>query len=236
MSVSGPKPKPRNQIRHRNKPVHDWTEVPNVPFDEAPRLPPSPARPPALTPPEPPRPLGLNGRELWNRAWAMALTPPDGDQLLQLCEQVDERAALRVTVLRDGDWRERNGLRQLDAQVTAGLVALADAQEERRPKSWPAATKRWYRAISHLPHCALWTEAEWQFAHDTACLVAAYHAGNHRLAQEIRTRERMMGTTADARRDMRIRYVEADAEPEIDPAATPAVTAMADYRRSVSAL
>jgi hypothetical protein len=233
MPITGRKPKPRDQIRHRVPPVHDWTEVADLPFEQAPRLPAAPARPPKLQPPAPARPLGGPGRELWDRAWSAATSPPDADRLLQLCEQVDERQGLRVRVLKDGDWRDRNGLRQLDAQVTAGLVALADAQEDRRPATWPAATRRWWRAVSRLPHCVLWTDGDWQFAMDTASLVAAFHAGNHRLAQEIRTRERIMGTTADARRDLRIRYVPpVDAA---DPLADRSVTAMADYRRSVTA-
>lgn len=232
MPVAGRKPKPRDQIRHRVPPVHEWTEVADVPFEDAPPLPRAPARPSRLTAPEPTRPLGKAGRELWERAWSTATTPPDTNALLQLCEQMDERLALRLKVLRDGDHRDRSALRTLDHQVNAGLVALADDQDARRPATWPAATKRWWRAVTRLPHCSLWTDADWQFAADTACLVAAFHAGAHSLAAEIRKRERVMGTTADARRDLRIRYVDAQNEPVAD---TAAVTAMADYRRSVTA-
>jgi hypothetical protein len=231
MPVIGRKPKPDGQKRNRMKPVHEWTDVPNVPFDSGPPLPRSPAKPPVLEPPEPKRPLGGPGQDLWDRAWRMASVPPDSEQLLQLCEQVDERQSLRVRVLRDGDWRDRNGLRQLDAQVHAGLTKLANDQDD-RPASWPAATKRWWRAVSRLPHCTMWTEADWQFALDTAYLVAAFHIGNHRLAMEIRVRERIMGTTADARRDLRIRYVDATPPEAKDD---PSVTAIADYRRSVQA-
>lgn len=219
-------------MRHRVKPVHDWTEVPNLAFEDGPPLPRSPQRPPALVAPEPAYPLGVNGRELWNRAWSTATTPPDGDQLVQLCQQVDERAALYFVVLRDGDWRDRNALRALDAQITAGLVRLSDRQDVTRPATWPAATRRWWTAVSRLPHCVAWTDADWQFARDTAHIVAAFHAGNLSVAQEIRRRERIMGTTADARRDLRIRYVD-PLEPEVTT--NPSVTAMADYRRSVQA-
>ena len=48
----------------------------------------------------------------------------DAETVLILCEQIDERQALRVRVLRDGNWRDRTGLRQLDAQVMAGLAVL----------------------------------------------------------------------------------------------------------------
>lgn len=233
MPISGSKPKPRNQIRHRVPPVHDWTEVVDVPFAGGPSLPRAPARPKPLTPPTPTRPLGNAGLELWERVWRAATSAPDAETLLQLCEQTDERQSLRRTVIKEGDWRERNGLRQLDAQITAGLVRIADAQDDARPSTWPAATRRWWTAISRLPHAGLWTGADWQFAMDTAHLVAAYHAGNLRLAGEIRTRERIMGTTRDARRDLRIRYVPAPDEDEVT--VNPSVTAMDDYRRSVSA-
>lgn len=235
MPVTGRKPKPPGQIRHRVKPVHDWVEVPDVVFEGGPSLPRAPARPPSLEAPPPRRPLGAAGADLWDRAWRMAsaLAPPNEDQLLQLCEQVDERQALRFKVLSEPDWRDRNSLRMLDAQINTGLTVLADAQDARRPSSWPAETKRWWRAVSRLPHCALWTDADWQFAMDTAHLVAAFHIGDHRLAGEIRTRERIMGTTADARRDLRIRYVEP--RPVDDEREDSSVTALAEYRRSVNA-
>lgn len=85
-----------------------------------------------------------------------------------------------------------------------------------------------------MPHAVRWTEAEWQFAFDTACLVASFHRGTYQLAQEIRIREKLMGNTADARRDLRIRYVPVSAEPSSMPLENPSVTAMDDYRRSVS--
>jgi len=46
-------------------------------------------------------------------------------ELLQIvAEQIDERAALRVKVLRDGDWRDRSALRALDSQVLDCLSLL----------------------------------------------------------------------------------------------------------------
>jgi hypothetical protein len=46
-------------------------------------------------------------------------------ELLQMvCEQIDERQALRMRVLRDNDWRERASLRALDAQVLDCLSLL----------------------------------------------------------------------------------------------------------------
>ena len=80
MPVPGRKAKPEGQARNRNKPTHDWTEVPDVPFKGAPKLP---------------------------------------------------------------------------AKMPNGLP-------------WPTWTKRWWRVVSSMPHCALWSDADWEFAFDTA--------------------------------------------------------------------
>lgn len=65
---------------------------------------------------------------MWNRVWGAGATwlaeLVDAEQVLILCEQADERAALRVKVLRDGEWRERAALRALDAQIMDGLAVL----------------------------------------------------------------------------------------------------------------
>lgn len=91
--------------------------------------------PAAEGPPEPARPLARPGRELWDRVWNSGATwlaeLVDAEQVLILCEQADERASLRVKVLRDGDWRERAALRALDAQVMDGLAVLGFNPVER---------------------------------------------------------------------------------------------------------
>lgn len=139
MPVPGRKPKPDGQARNRNKPTHDWAEVPDVSFTDAPKLPKS---------------------------------QPDG-----------------------------------------------------RP--WPAWTKRWWDVVSAMPHCSLWSDSDWEFAFDTVSLKAKFHTeATASLATEIRNRERVLGTTADYRRDLRIRYVDASVETEV-PAG---VVAMDDYR------
>lgn len=78
----------------------------------------------------------------------------------------------------------------------------------RRKGGWPASTKRWWETVSRMPHCVLWSDADWQFALDTALLAAEFHEGNVRVAGELRQREKILGTTLDARRDLRIRYVD----------------------------
>jgi hypothetical protein len=78
--------------------------------------------------PEPHRPLGSAGRMFWDRVWNVGFTwisPQMDVELLQIVsEQIDERAALRVKVLREGDWRDRSALRALDSQVLDCLSLL----------------------------------------------------------------------------------------------------------------
>ena len=78
--------------------------------------------------PEPHRPLGSAGLAFWQRVWSVGfawISPHTDVELLQMvCEQIDERAGLRVRVLRDGDWRDRSSLRALDAQVVESLSLL----------------------------------------------------------------------------------------------------------------
>jgi hypothetical protein len=74
------------------------------------------------------RPLGIIGRELWERVWRAGavwlIDRTDAETLLVLCEQMDERQALRAMVLRDAEWRDRAALRALDHQVMSGLAML----------------------------------------------------------------------------------------------------------------
>lgn len=235
MPVAGRKPKPDGQKRNRVKPTYDWANVPDVPYDgKVPPLPKRPGKFEGRTAPSPGRPLGTAGLALWERAWRTSgPAEVDVDALLLLCEQMDERVALRIRVLRDNDRWDRIALRALDGQVTSGLATFRLDDERSAPQEWPAETKRWWRTVSHMPHCILWTEGDWQFALDTALIAAGFHAGDMRLAAELRAREKVLGTTADARRDLRIRYIDeaADEESAEDQGS---VTAMADYKQMVS--
>lgn len=233
--MTGAKPKPPGQKRHRVKSPIEWREVPAARFEGAPALPKSPGAARGQEPPSPGRPLGSAGLQLWASAWKTCPKGTvDGESLLVLCEQMDERVALRLRVIRDQDWRERAGLRTVDAQIMAGLAALGmDCRQPGRMSQWPAETRKWWKAISSMPHCALWDDADWQFALDTATLAAAFHAGDLRLAHELRSRERIMGTTMDARRDLRIRYVSPDGG-EVPAEEQASVTALAEYRKMVA--
>lgn len=94
----------------------------------------------------------------------------------------------------------------------------------------------WYESVSTMPHCALWDDSDWQYLIATALVYAdlvdrmVQKQPFTALATELRYREKQMGTTWDARRDLRIKYVDQargqeDRGPEIHP-----VTKMSDYR------
>ncbi|MGV0634485.1 hypothetical protein ABQE69_09080 [Mycolicibacillus trivialis] len=139
MAIAGRKPKPPGQAVNRHKPVHDWTEVEDIPFTGGLKLP----------------------------------------------------------------TRRSNG------------------------RAWDRRTKQKWDAWRSMPHCRLWGAAEWDFALDSIEVAALFHdSGEMKYATELRNRERVLGTTMDFRRDLRIRYVEPPSENE----QSAEVTRMDDYR------
>lgn len=123
-------------------------------------------------------------------------------------------------------------------QPTYDWVEVPDQPFEGGPKlpartpegvAWPARTKKWWTAISTMPHCVMWGAADWEFALDAAQMHARFAAGDMRVATELRNREQRLGNTLDARRDLRIRYVPATAE--LEEAAD--VTRIDDYRAAL---
>lgn len=103
-------------------------------------------------------------------------------------------------------------------QLTQDWVEVPDVpykgKKPPQPRGLPPATARWWKAITSMPHCALWTTGDWQFCLTTALIHATVMMGDFTRAGELRLRERQMGTTLDARRDLRIRYVEPPPEAE----------------------
>lgn len=73
-------------------------------------------------------------------------------------------------------------------------------------------TRDWWNAVSRMPHCVAWQPSDWMFAIDTAMVHAMAVHGAITAVAELRQREKIMGTTMDARRDLRIRYVEPEVE------------------------
>ena len=90
-------------------------------------------------------------------------------------------------------------------------------------------TRDWWDAITTMPHCVLWQPSDWQFALDTAMVHADACHGKTTAMGELRQREKIMGTTVDARRDLRIRYV----EPESETLQIAVVTDLVDRRQKL---
>jgi len=89
-----------------------------------------------------------------------------------------------------------------------------------------SATKQWWRIVTRMPHCRLWTDADWMFCLETAVVADRFFYGQTAAAAELARREKVLGTTVDARRGLRIRYVAP--KPATGEGAT--VTRLDDYR------
>jgi hypothetical protein len=85
--------------------------------------------------PEPKRKLFEQGLELWNRVWKMGHTwisySTDIDLLMMVCEQLDERSKLRVTVWNEGRNDDRKALRALEKQIVENLSLLGFTPTDR---------------------------------------------------------------------------------------------------------
>jgi hypothetical protein len=98
-----------------------------------------------------------------------------------------------------------------------------------RRKKWHPMVEQWWDQVREMPHCALWRSVDWTFALETAYQKQAYwelcETGDQTTtaAVEIRRREDQMGTTIEALRKLRIRYVPADGEDEAGPVPEPDV-------------
>jgi hypothetical protein len=72
-------------------------------------------------------------------------------------------------------------------------------------------TRRWWRVVTSMPHCAVWDSGEWQYALTTAIVADNVHYGINAAVAPLTARERVMGTTPDARLALRIRYTDPNA-------------------------
>jgi len=75
---------------------------------------------------------------------------------------------------------------------------------------WPQQTVAKWETWRTLPHAKLWGPAEWSFALDSIELAAQFHEGEAKAATELRNREKVLGTTQDYLRGIRVRYVDPD--------------------------
>jgi hypothetical protein len=92
---------------------------------------------------------------------------------------------------------------------------------------WPPATVHWWGVISTMPHAKLWQPGDWEFAAMTAEIHARVAEGwKGYTGPELRQREKLLGVYADARRDLRIKYVEPKPTTEVSAD----VARLDDYR------
>lgn len=91
----------------------------------------------------------------------------------------------------------------------------------------PDSTKEWWESVTRMPHCVLWSPSDWAFCSDTALVHAQAVTGVISAMAELRQREKILGTTFDARRDLRIRYV----DPEDEPSQLAPVDSLDDRRQ-----
>lgn len=104
-----------------------------------------------------------------------------------------------------------------------------------RRKKYHQMVEQWWEQIRHMPHCSKWRPTDWTYAIETALFKQAYWDAYDRgeasttAAVDIRRREDQMGTTQEALRKLRIRYIDPelvagededeDDEVEYEPAA-----------------
>ena len=88
----------------------------------------------------------------------------------------------------------------------------------------------WWEAVSTMPHCVLWSKSDWAFAFDPAMVHASSVYGSVTASAELRQREKIIGTTLDARRDLRIRYVDPEAADATEQTTSTAVAQLSDRR------
>lgn len=102
----------------------------------------------------------------------------------------------------DGPWPDLPAERTIitrDGQISVKLQGL---------------TVKWWDTIKRMPHAKLWTDSDWMFAVETALVVDAAFCGVASAQTESRNRQKVLGTTSDFRRDLRIKYVPAGVERE----------------------
>ena len=115
------------------------------------------------------------------------------------------------------EWREVP-----DVPFTGG-PKLPSKQPDGSP--WPRSVRERWVEWSSMPHCTLWKKPDWRFAFDSLLIAMKFEQSlDPRLAAELRNREKVMATTYDYRRDVRIRYVDAG---KVEPAL---VASLDDYR------
>lgn len=108
-----------------------------------------------------------------------------------------------------------------------------------RRRRWRDEVADWWEEVRRMPHCAMWTATDWRFAIETAFMKQQFwlelDEGEMKTttATEIRRREDQMGTTGEARRKLRVRYIEVLDEQERVPAPMVAPTSAGSVENGV---
>jgi hypothetical protein len=105
-------------------------------------------------------------------------------------------------------------------------------QRRANGRLWPSQARRMWEAWASMPHAKLWSPSDWEFALVTIELAALVYEGEPKYATELRNRERILGTTMDFRRDLRIRYVEPKKADVAAGGCSAGVANLADYREA----
>lgn len=93
-------------------------------------------------------------------------------------------------------------------------------------KPWPPEITYWWNAWTTMPHCILWSASDWVYVRECIEVCAKFIENvDAKTAAELRVRQKILGTTMDYRRDLRIRYVDPP-----DAADQPTVARLDDYR------
>lgn len=85
-----------------------------------------------------------------------------------------------------------------------------------RRRRWRDEVVEWWEEVRRMPHCRLWTPTDWRFALEIAHMKQQFWTDldegemKTTTATEIRRREDQIGTTSEARRKLRVRYVHPD--------------------------
>jgi hypothetical protein len=113
MAIRGRKPKPKGQAVHRGQRVHEWTDVPSMPFTGAPKLPTRRCNG---------RPWPARTREKW-KAWSsmphcVLWQPPDWSFALDSLEL--------AAIVHEGDSRYAGELRAREEVLATTGDALRD--------------------------------------------------------------------------------------------------------------
>jgi hypothetical protein len=95
-----------------------------------------------------------------------------------------------------------------------------------RRQKWHPMVEHWWAQVRVMPHVVLWRDIDWTFALETAFMKQTYwvlaeeNEATTTMAVEIRRREDQMGTTLEALRKLRIRYLDGADDvdvPEVEP-------------------